>query len=279
LLRGLGGKGANQAVMAARLGAKVTFLSAVGDDEFGRLAVETFRDLGIDTSFIRRLTDQPTGTAAILVDAHAENAIVVVPGANAALSVEEVRAARDIIASADIVVAQLETPIDSVREAFRLAREAGVRTLLNPAPIVANLHDLLTLTDICIPNETEMAALTQMPADTVEELRASALQLSQSGPRSVIVTRGSQGAFVLEDGRSHIIPAVAVQAVDPTAAGDAFVGAVAVFLATGQAMLNAVRQACVVAALTVTRPGAQSSFPTREEINSALKEHGGGSGT
>jgi ribokinase len=183
-----------------------------------------------------------------------------------------VRSARDAIASADLVLAQLETPIESTLEAFRLARAAGVRTLLNPAPARELPSELLGLTDLCVPNESELEALTGLPARSEDELTQAAVMLSERGPKTVLVTRGAQGAFLLEDDETFTIATPMVEAVDPTAAGDAFIGALAVFLASGLALQTAARQACGVAALTVTRPGAQRSFPSRDEIETALRK-------
>src|SRR5262245_24203757 len=185
LLTGHGGKGANQAVMAARLGAEVVFLSAVGDDDFGRQALANLRGQGVDTTFVL-VRVESTGTAAILVDDAAANVIVVVPGANGLLSADDVRAARAAIESADVVLAQLETPIEATREAFTLARARGVRTILNPAPVVPAVAELLPLTDLCVPNETELEALTKLPMETEADLRAALDALRARGVREAL---------------------------------------------------------------------------------------------
>lgn len=262
---GHGGKGANQAVMAARLGAEVVFLSAVGDDDFGRQAIAHLREQGVETRFVRTCP-QPTGTAAILVDDDAHNVIVVVPGANASLSPQDVDVARDVIASAAVVVAQLETPIASTLAAFTLAREYGVPTILNPAPFVPGVADLLPLTDYCIPNETELEALTGQAQPTDDALDA----LLARGPRGVLVTLGAAGSVYKDRLVQMRLPAFAVHAVDPTAAGDAYVGSLAVSLARGELLPQAMRHASAAAALTVTRPGAQRSFPSRQEAEAFL---------
>ena len=272
LLTGLGGKGANQAAIAARLGAEVVLFSAVGDDLFGRQALARYQALGIDTGRVR-VVDHPTGTAGILVDDRAQNIIVVVAGANAALGAAEVRAGHEALTSADAVLAQLETPTEATLEAFRLARAAGVRTILNPAPARDVPNDLLALADLCIPNETELEALADHPADTLDDLVRAARRLRQRGPNVVIVTRGEAGAFILDSVGETLIPSVRVAAIDPTAAGDAFVGSLAVFLAGGLSLHRAVRRACAVAALTVTRAGALDSYPSRQEIEAFLDDH------
>jgi ribokinase len=267
---GFGGKGANQAVMAARLGAAVHMISAVGGDDFGRQALASYRDQNVDTTFVRVHQAHPTGTAAILVDEQAHNCIVVVAGANAALTPQDVLAARATIESADVVLTQLETPLDAARQAFLLARAAGVRTILNPAPAAPLPDDVLALTDLCIPNETELETLIGGPVWSLEEAEAAGHALRQRGPTEVIVTLGARGALIIASAGAEHCPPVAVQAVDPTAAGDAFIGSLAVFLAQGMALTHAVRRAAAVAAMTVTRPGAQSSFPSRAEIETFL---------
>ncbi len=269
LHHGHGGKGANQAVMAARLGAEVIFLSAVGDDDFGRQALANLRDHGIDTTFVRT-SPQPTGTAAILVDDAAANLIVVVPGANAAVSPEDVHAARAVIESADAVVAQLETPADATRAAFALARANGVRTILNPAPVIHEAAYLLPLADLCVPNETELEELTGLPVRGDAECHAAAEALLARGPAAVLVTLGANGSLYRGGSAQERVPACAVGAVDPTAAGDAYIGSLAVSLASGLPLSEAMRRASAAAALTVTRPGAQGSFPTRGEVEAFL---------
>jgi ribokinase len=242
-------------------------IAAVGDDASGTSSLINLRNQGVDCSFVRTVPG-PTGTAAILVDDSAQNVILVVAGANAATSAEQVRSAAEVIARAGVVVAQLETPIEATLEAFRLARSAGVRTLLNPAPAADVPGELLALTDLCVPNETELLALTGLPVEGHDEVIRAAEALRRRGPRAVMVTRGATGALLVGEGEPAAIPAPTVQAIDPTAAGDAFVGTLAVALASGEPTAQAARRACVVAALTVTRPGAQSSFPSREEIAS-----------
>jgi ribokinase len=272
LITGLGGKGSNQAAIAARLGANVSLVSAVGDDPFGRQALARCGALGIDTRHVR-VVEQTTGTAGILVDDHARNVIVVVPGANAELRPEDVRAARDVIVSADGVLAQLETPVEASLEAFRLARSAHVRTIFNPAPARDVPDELLALADLCVPNETELEMLADHSVATLDELVHAARRLRQRGPRAVIVTRGEAGALILDPLGETLIGSVRVEAVDPTAAGDAFIGSLAVFLASGRGLHRAVRRACAVAALTVTRAGAIDSFAPRDEIESFLAAH------
>jgi ribokinase len=270
---GHGGKGANQAVMAARLGARVAMVGRVGRDAFGEQAMAHYRTEGIDTTHTRIDAEQSTGTAAILVDDQANNCILVVPGANGAVSSEDVRAAESVLASSGAVLCQLETPLDATLAAFRLARAHGVRTILNPAPVVELPDELLQLTDLCIPNETEAERLTGVVIRTLEDAEKAAAALRQRGPRTVLLTLGNRGAWLQEESGQHI-PSITVDAVDTTGAGDAFIGALAVFLNEGRSLSEAARRAAAVAALTVTRAGAQNSFPTRTEAMSFLKSHG-----
>jgi ribokinase len=266
LRTGHGGKGANQAVLAARLGAHVTMISAVGDDAFGKEALENYRRQQIDTTHVRVRADQPTGTAVVLVEEGGDNEILIAAGANATVGATDVRAAAAAITTAHAVLTQLETPLEAAEEAFRLARSAGVRTLLNPAPARPLPDDLLRRTDLCVPNETELAALTSLPADSLAEIETAARRLLTRGPTVVLVTLGARGVLLISGPETTHIPAVPVRAVDATAAGDAFLGSLAVFLSDGLDLTEAVRRACAVAALTVTRPGAQESFPSPQEL-------------
>jgi ribokinase len=267
---GFGGKGANQAVMAARLGARVAVVSKVGRDAFGAQTLENYRREGIDTTHLLIDEARPSGVAAIVVDDDARNCILVVPGANLGLSPDDVRRATPVIRDADVLLCQLEVPLETTLEAFRVARAAGVRTVLNPAPAAPLADELLRLTDLCVPNETELESLTGMAAATVEEAAAAARELARRGRQAVIVTLGSRGALLVDGERVEHIPAVPVAAVDPSGAGDAFIGSVAVFLAGGKELGDAARRANAAAALSVTRPGTQSSFPSRAEASGLM---------
>ena len=269
---GFGGKGANQAVMAARLGADVRMIGRVGRDVFGEGALRNYREQGVDTTFVLVDAEQPSGTAAIVVDDAARNCIIVVPGANGRLTPEDVRAGSLAIEAAHVLLAQLEVPIGATGEAFRIARAAGVRTVLNPAPAVDLPDELLRLTDLCIPNETEIEQLTGRPAATAEQAETAARLLLARGPGTVIVTLGAGGAMIVSPGTAEHIAAVAVDAVDTTGAGDAFIGSLAVFLGAGGSLRDAVRRANAVAALSVQRVGTQTSFPLRAEVEAFLSE-------
>ncbi len=267
---GYGGKGANQATAAAKLGARVSMVARVGHDVFGQGTLDNFRSLGIATTHVLQDADRFSGVAPIFVDDRAENVIVIVPGANYGLTPVDVRAAREDIASADVLCCQLEIPVESTLEAFRVARSAGVTTILNPAPAASLPDELLGLTDICVPNEVELEMLTGYSAGSLEEAGRAAETLLARGPRHVIVTLGSRGSLVVTAGSTQHVPAVPVHAVDPTGAGDEFIGALAVFLAEGASMADATMAAAAAAAISVTRIGTQVSFPDRQEVERLL---------
>jgi ribokinase len=265
-LQTFGGKGANQAVMAARLGADVALLGKVGGDSFGQLYLDRLREEGIDIAGVGVEPHVATGLAAIAVDAGADNCIVVYPGANARLSIDDVRQNVARLRDAPVVLAQLETPLETTREAFRLARAAGVPTLLNPAPAQPLPADLLGLTTLLVPNEHELEQVLARRCATDEEVAAAAQALRAQGPETVIVTLGARGALICGAAPVKLIPAPKVKAVDTTGAGDAFCGSLAVAWAEGRALENAVAFAVKAATLAVTRPGTQMAFPTRGEV-------------
>jgi ribokinase len=271
---GYGGKGANQAVMAAKLGAQVTMVTKVGRDVFGEGTIRNYREQGIDTTHVLFDESRFSGVAPIFVDDNAQNFIVIVPGANLGLSPADVHAARDAILAADILVCQLEVPVETTLEAFRVAKSGGRRTVLNPAPAVPLPDELLELTDICAPNESETELLTRMPARTDSEAEAAARVLRARGPAVVILTLGERGALVVDGDAVEHIPAVRVAAVDPTGAGDAFIGSLAVYLGERLSLRDAVLRANAVAALSVMRAGTQTSFPTRADADAFLRRCG-----
>ncbi len=267
---GFGGKGANQAVTAARLGARVTMVGRVGRDAFGEQTLDNYRRHGIDTAHVSVDAERPTGTAAIVVDDDARNCILVVAGANAGLIPDDVRAAAAAIRCADVLLCQLEVSVETTLEAFRVAKAAGVRTILSPAPAASLPDELLRLTDLCVPNETEVELLTGQVAATVSEAEIAALALLRRGPQVVLVTLGERGVLVVEPGAAEHAAGLPVEAIDPTGAGDTFTGALAVFLAEGLTLRDATRRANAVAALSVTRLGAQAACPTRAEAEAFL---------
>ena len=261
-----GGKGANQAVAAARLGGAVTLICKTGNDIFGKQSIQLFKAEGIDTSYIFEDLHQPSGVALITVDDNAENCIVVASGANAHLTSRDLMAAANCIKDAHIILMQLEIPVKTVAYAAALAAGMDKKVILNPAP-VCELNDEL-LTHICIitPNETEAFMLTGVKVTGEKSAGQAARLLHARGIATVIITLGAKGAFVLHEDKCTLVHSPAVHAVDTTAAGDIFNGALAVALSEDQTMVEAVEFACKAAALSVTRLGAQASAPYRSEV-------------
>jgi ribokinase len=261
-----GGKGANQAVAIARLGAHACFVSRLGDDVFGRRLLENFRNEGLDTRHVLLTPDVPSGVAIIAVDAAGNNAIVVAPGANAKLSPDDIYRAQSDICSAAAVVAQLEIPMATVRCAAELAHRAGVPFILNPAPAQELDSSLLSMVRILTPNETEAQILTGVEVTDPESAAEAAMRLLDRGVKAVIVTMGAQG-FLLADGRNvEFLRVPKVDAVDTTAAGDAFTASLAVRLGQGHGLRDSAVFASRAAALSVTRMGAQPSMPTFQQV-------------
>ncbi len=263
-----GGKGANQAVAAAKLGAEVVMVTNLGDDTLGDSALKNFESYGIDTGHVRRIPNQSTGTATILVDGGSgDNAILIVAGANGDLSSADVDAAGEALKGCDLILLQLEIKLDSAYAAIRFGRENGVKTVLNPAPARRNLDmDVVSQASFLIPNETELAILTDMPVESDDEVSAAAQSLVKQGVETVIVTLGARGALLAtREGARRIAP-VEVQAVDTTGAGDAFIGSFARYLASGLSLEVALTEATRYSAFSVTRHGAQKSFATEAEF-------------
>jgi ribokinase len=270
-----GGKGANQAVAAARAGGRrvrVAFVGAVGDDAFGRAAAKGLRAEGIDCRRVRTVKGAASGVALIMVGRVGENMIVVAPGANAELTPRDVARARAEIKSADVVLAQLETPLAAVAKAMDLATAAGARTILNPAPAPAKRlpASLLKMVDILTPNETEFEAIAGCAPSGRKGL-AAARRLARTVRELLVITEGPRGARVFAtSGDEYRVPPFKVKAVDTVAAGDAFNGALAAGLAEGKTLADALRFASAAAAVSVTRRGAQPSLPTRRQITAFL---------
>jgi ribokinase len=265
-----GGKGANQAVAAARAGGQVTFVARLGDDVFAERALAGLEADGLDVRFVLRTPGASSGIALIAVDQGGENSISVASGANALLAVDDVIRADDAVAAADIVLVQLESPLDAVTAAVRLAGERRVPVLLNPAPACPLDDDLLRRVAILTPNEHEAAVLTGLKVESESEVRQAAARLQKRGPGTVIITLGERGVFVSAPDLEELLPAFSVHPVDTTAAGDVFNGALAVALAEKRPLADAIRFAQAAAAISVTRPGAQPSAPTRAEIEDFL---------
>lgn len=265
---GPGGKGANQAVAARLLGGEVTFVCKLGRDMFGEGASKHYESCGLDTSKIL-WSDKPSGVALITVDSKAENSIVVASGANADMTVTDIDSVADIIKSSGILLLQLEIPMDTVVHAAEIAYNAGVQVVLNPAPAAVLPAELLKCVSILIPNETEASAISGIDINNFETAAAAAERLKGMGVREVIITMGSRGSVVC-DGDCTFVPAVKVNAVDTTAAGDTFCGGVCVALSEGKDLLEAVKFATAASSIAVQRPGAQDSIPNRCEVDKLL---------
>lgn len=267
---GYGGKGANQAVMAAKLGARVSIVTRLGRDVFGDGTLENFRSFGIDTSFVAIDDEAPSGVAPIAVGPDGDNAIVIVTGANDRLTRDDVERARPAIASAAVLLCQLEIPLEITRAALEIAREESTLTILNPAPAVADLApELYGLADVFCPNEVETELLLGHPLEDGGEADAAA-ELLGRGAGSVILTLGERGCLVQTATQSIRLPVERVEAKDTTGAGDAFVGSLAYFLARGSPLDGAAARANRVAAISVQAPGTQTSFPAVEDLPADL---------
>ena len=265
-----GGKGANQAVAAARLGGQVTFIAKVGEDQFGDAAIENYLKDGINTQYVTKSPDAASGVALILVDGKGENSIAVASGANAELSEKDIDEAGEIIRSAAIVLMQLESTMDTVLYAARMAYESGAKVILNPAPAASIPMELYRYLYAVTPNETESELLTGVKVtDENSALKASEVFIGR-GVRRVVITMGSKGAFVNDGDKSYMVSALKVKAVDTTAAGDTYNGAMCVALAEGKTLRESLEFATKASAIAVTRMGAQPSIPTREEVDSTI---------
>jgi len=270
-----GGKGANQAVAAARLGACVTIIGCVGDDGFGATLRTGLAENRVSTEHLLTASQSSSGVAVIQVDANGANTIAVIAGANATLTPEHLLDRRDVLQSAQVVVVQLETPAETVAMAIRLAREAGILTILDPAPAPDSpLPAELISVDVLSPNQTEAEALTGQPVDSLDSARSVARQLQQRGARNVVLKLGGMGAWVLEaTGAEAHVPAQEVAVVDSTAAGDAFTGGLATGLAEGRSLVEAAELGCAAGSLACTVLGAQPALPTRATVD-AFQQRG-----
>ena len=267
-----GGKGANQAVAAAKLGAEVYFIARLGNDIFGEQSLKNFKKEGVNTKYVIQTKDAPSGVALITVDDAGNNVIVVAPGANQMLSPDDVKKAEPDITSSGALVAQLEIPLETVEFAAQLANDSGVPFILDPAPAQKLRPELLKMVDVLTPNETEAQILTDIEVTNEDSARRAVKKLLEYGVKSVILTMGANGFLLAADDKMEFVPAVKVDAVDATAAGDAFTASLAVGIAQGKTLHDAASFANYVAALSVTKIGAQSSMPTREAVESFMKE-------
>ncbi len=265
-----GGKGANQAVAAKRLGNDVYMISKVGKDAYGSEILESLKNENINIDKIFKCEDKPTGTAVITVNKEGNNSIIVIPGSNMAINVNEVQEAKKVISESDILVAQFETSIDATIEAFKIAKENNVITILNPAPAKKIPDELLKFTDIIIPNETEAELLTGVQVKDLESAKKAAEEFFKREVKYVIVTMGEKGAALISKDKSVLIPAYKVKAVDTTAAGDSFIGALTTKMKKRiidiDNLIEAVKFGNKVSSIVVQRQGAQPSIPYINEV-------------
>ncbi len=264
---GFGGKGANQAVAARLCGADVFMVARVGSDLFGPATIENFKKLGIDATHVKQVEGLSSGVAPIFVEPNGQNRILVVKGANDALKAADVDAAAETLKTCQCIVLQLEVPLETVYYAVSFARKKGIRCILNPAPAAALDMSALAGLDYFIPNESEAETITGMPVRTANDAGKCASVLLSQGIRRVIITLGANGSFLAGDNVSEHVPPFAVNSVDSTGAGDAFIGSFAVFLAEGLSELEAVRRANLYAALSTTGVGTQKSFYSRARFD------------
>ncbi len=261
-----GGKGANQAVAAARLGGQVTLVARVGQDVFGEQALAGFQKDGIDTQFISTDAEHPSGVALINVDAQGENSITVAAGANEHLLPAQVEPVLAQLSPADLVLMQLETPLDTILYVAAHCAQEGIRCVLNPAPAQNLPAELLGQLYLLTPNETEASLLTGIPVTDLDSAKKAAQNLQKQGVKNVIITLGAKGALVANEHGEQLVPTPKVEPVDSTAAGDCFNGALCVALSEGMDLAAAATFACKAASISVTRLGAQASMPRREEV-------------
>ncbi|WP_320045902.1 ribokinase [uncultured Ilyobacter sp.] len=261
-----GGKGANQAVAMARLGSDVAMIGMVGEDSFGDTLLSVIKKDGVDISGVGRCKDRSTGIATIVVDDDANNSIIVVPGANFEIKKEDIDANIKLYENSEIVVHQLETPLDIVEYSLKISKKLGKTTILNPAPAKAMSDEIIKNVDYLIPNETELELLAGVPVKTKEDILKACRKIMAKGVKKLIVTLGSRGAIYVDSEVSREFGVYKVNAVDTTAAGDSFIGGLTAALSKGEPLEKAMDFAAKVGAITVTREGAQTSLPTLDEV-------------
>lgn len=269
---GCGGKGGNQAVAASRLESDVMMVSKVGDDLFGKNTIENFKKNGINTKFVTVKENRASGVAPIFVDKNSKNSILIIKGANKDLSPKDIDDASEELKKCSLIILQLEIELETVYYAIDFANKNNIPVLLNPAPATKDLHlDYVYKCDFFVPNETELEILTNKPVKTVEDIKKAAHSISDKGVKNVIVTMGSKGLLWINNKEEHIIKAHKVDAVDTTGAGDGFIGCFAHFYVKTKDIMLALQKASAYAALSVTRYGTQTSYPTKKEFEEFVK--------
>lgn len=270
---GCGGKGANQAVAAAKLGSKVMMVTKVGDDIFADNTIQNLERYGIDTEFTNKVPGSSSGVAPIFVDADSHNRILIIKGANKYLSPEDVDKAADKLKTCSLIMLQLEISLETVYRAIEFGSEHGIPVILNPAPATKNLDfNYVCKCDFFVPNESELEILTGMPVSTVEQIKAAAASLVDKGVTNVIVTMGSRGVMWVTKSGAYTVDSFKVEAVDTTGAGDAFIGCFAHYYVQNKDVLQSINMATAFAALSVTKRGTQNSYPSVEEVSLFLSE-------
>ena len=270
-----GGKGANQAAAVALLGNSVGMVGRVGGDAFGQTLIENLKKIKVETNFVKIDPSTSTGTAVIIVDKNGQNSIVVSPGANGKVILQDIDEAERLFKSARMMILQFEIPIKAVEYAIQIARRNAVKVILNPAPALSVEIGLLRQADYLVPNESELQILSGIEVKDTASAETAGKKLVAQGVPVLIVTMGERGALLFNQGKTMLIPARQVKAVDTTAAGDAFIGGFASALVKGQALEDAVRFGCAAGSLAVTRFGAQTSLPTIQEVEAFLNENEG----
>jgi ribokinase len=268
---GCGGKGANQAVAAAKMGSKVMMVTKVGDDLFADNTIQNLENYGIDTEFTNKVPGSSSGVAPIFVDPESKNRILIIKGANQHLLQEDVDRAAEKLKTCSLIVLQLEVPLPAVYRAIEFGNDNGIPVILNPAPASKDLNfEFVCKSDFFIPNESELEILTGMPVESDEQVEAAASVLIEKGVKDVIVTMGSRGVMWVTKDATQVVESHKVTAIDTTGAGDAFIGCFAHYFAKNGDVLQAIKIATAFAAMSVTKRGTQSSYPTPEEVEKFL---------
>lgn len=273
----VGGKGLNQAVAAARIGADVSFVGCVGDDLFGHKALSYLQENNIDTTHIKVHNDELTGTANIFVSESGDNMIAVTPGANANISIDDIDSANELIRHADVLMVQLEIPLPAVEQALAIATKHNVLKILNPAPAIDSAIDLLPFADIVTPNENELFSLSNVntPHNNIQisEIESLSRGLLKKGANTIVTTLGARGCFIVSETAATHIPSIPVHSIDPTGAGDVFTGVLAASLANNNSLTEAARFSTAAAALSVTKPTATNAAPYPQEISNFMQNN------